>query len=172
MTICPKCGAELELGDWPYCEAPGGHGSIHRMRVQGFDPVVIHRDAQGNIRYPAHSEAPVPAGFQKVELRTVAEVRRFESEVNMVERVKADQSLSQRERAFSEKQAEARRDLRSRMAHMSEFGKDFARHAMENTNQRRPKSRDVGFHVDVFSNNSSNRETHRDALTDWKGRKA
>ena len=139
---------------------------------QGFDPVVIHRDAQGNIRYPAHINAPVPEGYQRVELRTTHEVRRFEAEVNQRERAKADMSLSQREAAFSAAQSQRRRELRSDMAHMSALGQDFAREAISRSNNRRAVPRDVGFHLDVFSNNSSNREVHRDAKTDWRGRKA
>ena len=170
--ICEKCGTELRIGDWPYCDAPGGHSSVRGTFAAGFDPVVIHRDAQGNIRYPAHVNAPVPEGYQRVELRTTHEVRRFESEVNQRERAKADISLSQRESAFSVAQGQRRRDLRSDMAHMSALGKDFAQVAMDRSNNRRAVPRDVGFHIDVFSNNSSNREVHRDAKTDWKGKKA
>ena len=33
------------------------------------------------------------------------------------------------------------------------------------------QTREVGFHLDVFSNDSSNREVHRDERTQWKGRK-
>lgn len=165
--ICKDCGQELEIGSWPYCP----HGSTRGTFAAGFDPVVIHRDAQGNFRYPAHVNAPIPEGFQKVELRTTHEVRAFEAEVNQRERAKADMNLSQRESAFSLQQAARRRDLRSDMNHMSEQGRDFARLAMDRTNNRRAVPRDVGFHLDVFSNNSSNREVHRDAKTDWKGRK-
>ena len=165
---CSTCGAELHVGDWPYCP----HGSTRERFAQSFDPVVVHRDAEGNIRYPAHVDAPVPAGFQKVELRTIGEIRNFEAEVNLRERAKADQHLSRRERDFSEAQSHRRRELRSRMEHMSPFGADFARLAMERGNNRSSAPRDVGFHIDVFSNNSSNREAYRDAKTEWRGRKA
>jgi hypothetical protein len=157
----------MQVGDWPYCPHPSVTGSF----AAGFDPVVIHRDAAGNIRYPANIHAPVPEGYQRVELRTVHEVRRFETEVNQRERAAADQHLSAREQQLSEKQAINRRELRTAMEGMSSFGRDFARHAMEHGNNRRPQTREVGFHLDVFSNDSSNREVHRDARTDWKGRK-
>lgn len=166
-NICPHCGTELEIGDWPYCP----HGRADGRFAQGFDPVVIHRDSVGNIRYPGHIDAPVPAGYQKVELRTTHEVRRFEAEVNQRERVKADEQLSRREAIFSAQQSSRRRELRTEMERMSPLGRDFALHAIDKGNNRRTASRDVGFHLDVFSNYSSNREVHRDARTDWRGRK-
>ncbi len=169
---CSECGTELQVGDWPFC---GGDQNRHVPAdgrfAQGFDPVVIHRDAAGNIRYPGAADAPVPAGFQKVELRTMHEVRRFEAEVNQREHAKADQQLSRREAIFSAQQSQRRRDLRTQMERFSPLGRDFAHHAIDKGNNRRAASRDVGFHLDVFSNDSSNREVHRDARTDWRGRK-
>jgi hypothetical protein len=171
MDRCSDCGDELHVGDWPFCRGPGSHTPARQQNSQLFDPVVIHRDAAGNIRFPGAVDAPVPAGYQKVELRTINEVRRFEAEVNMRERVKADESLSARERQFSEKQSALRGDLRGAMRHMTPFGQDLARLAMDRNNQRGSKPRDVGFHLDVFSNDSSNREIHSDAKTGWRGRK-
>jgi hypothetical protein len=172
VNRCSECGGEIEVGDWPFCNGnPARHVPADGRFAAGFDPVVIHRDAAGNIRYPANIHAPVPEGYQKVELRTVSEVRRFEAEVNQREHVKADQHHSAREAAFAAAQSIRRSDLRGKMRNMSAFGQDFARHAMERTDSSRPQPRDVGFHLDVFSNDSSNRETHRDARTDWKGRK-
>ena len=164
---CAGCGRTLEVGDWPFCP----HGSTLGRFAQGFDPVVIHRDAAGNIRYPASIHAPVPEGYQRVELRTVHEVRKFEAEVNQRERAASDQHLSVREKQFSEKQAANRRELRTAMEGMSNYGRDFAREAIERGNNKRPQTREVGFHLDVFSNDSSNREVHRDERTQWKGRK-
>lgn len=171
MSTCPSCGHELHIGDFPFCEPGGGHSPARSVNAALFDPVVIHRDAAGNIRYPANIHAPVPEGYQKVELRTVGEVRRFEAEVNQREHASADQHHSAREAAFAAAQSNRRSDLRGKMRNMSAFGQDFARHAMERTDSSRPQPRDVGFHLDVFSNDSSNREVHRDERTDWKGRK-
>ncbi len=167
MNTCEKCGHELQIGEWPYCP----HFSVNGSFAAGFEPVVVHRDATGNIRFPGNTNAPIPEGYQKVELRTVNEVRRFEAEVNQREHAKADEHHSRREAAFSEKQAFLRRDLRTAMERMSNYGRDFAQHAIDRGNNRRQTPREVGFHLDVFSNDSSNREVHRDARTDWKGRK-
>jgi hypothetical protein len=57
------------------------------------------------------------------------------------------------------------------MRHMSQYGQDFARAAMA-ANDNRPRGRfDPGFHVEVMHYDSSNREAHRDARTEWRGRK-
>jgi hypothetical protein len=171
MSTCPECGHEIQIGDFPFCEPGGGHSPARSVNASLFDPVVIHRDAAGNIRYPANGSAPVPEGYQRVELRTVHEVRKFEAEVNQREHAASDQHLSAREKQFSEKQAANRRELRTAMDGMSNYGRDFAREAIERGNNRRAQTREVGFHLDVFSNNSSNREVHRDERTQWKGRK-
>ena len=172
MSTCPECGGELHVGDWPMCGGdPARHVPADGRFAQGFDPVVIHRDAVGNIRYPANGSAPVPDGYQRVELRTVHEVRKFEAEVNQREHAASDQHLSAREKQVSEKQAANRRELRTAMDGMSNYGRDFAREAIDRGNNKRLQTREVGFHLDVFSNNSSNREVHRDERTQWKGRK-
>lgn len=172
MSTCRECGGELHVGDWPYCQGdPRKHVPADGRFAQGFDPPVIARDAAGNIRYLMNSQAPIPEGYQRVELKTIHDVRRFEREVNDRERAAADRHLSAREKQFSEKQAINRRELRTAMDGMSNYGRDFAREAIERGNNRRPQTREVGFHLDVFSNDSSNREVHRDERTQWKGRK-
>ncbi len=138
MSTCPECGGELHVGDWPMCGGdPARHVPADGRFAQGFDPVVIHRDAAGNIRYPANGSAPVPEGYQRVELRTIHEVRKFEAEVNQREHAASDQHLSAREKQFSEKQAANRRELRTAMDGMSNYGRDFAREAIERGNNRR-----------------------------------
>ena len=57
------------------------------------------------------------------------------------------------------------------MEGMSNYGRDFAREAIDRGNNKRLQTREVGFHLDVFSNDSSNREVHRDERTQWRGRK-
>ena len=51
---------------------------------------------------------------------------------------------------------------------------DRAREYIAEKDQRRDNSRphSTNFHMDVFSNDSSNREQYSDARTEWKGRKA
>jgi hypothetical protein len=59
---------------------------------------------------------------------------------------------------------------------MSAHGRQFldqAREYQEMKDQQRENSRprSTNFHIDVFANDSSNREAYRDARTNWQGRK-
>ncbi len=144
------------------------------LNAQSFDPVVVHRDAEGNIRFPGHTHAPVPPGFQKVELRTVREVRALEREMNHRESARALDHITREEMAFSADRADRRSDLTASMRHMSPFGRDFARVAMQQMDERRRTSRrtgEAGFYVECLTQDSSNRGGQRDASTDWKYRK-
>ena len=45
--------------------------------------VLVFRDAAGNVRYPGRTDAPCPAGFEPVRLRSLRAVERFEREHNV-----------------------------------------------------------------------------------------
>lgn len=150
-TKCADCGAELEHGDWPFCGGKNNHASVFNVNAQRFDPVVIHRDAAGNVRYPGRSDAPVPKGFERVELRTVAEVRHFERDVDRKEAARFDLSRTRSEENFRAHQEQQRSDLRQEMRHMSNQGRDFARHAIEQNNKRDRGRYDAGFRVEALS---------------------
>lgn len=144
------------------------------LNAQSFDPVVIHRDAEGNISFPGNSNAPIPPGFEKVELRTVREVRALEREMNTRERARAEEHIMREESAFRAGREERRSELASAMVRMSPYGRDFARHVMKAMDERRHQRRhipDPGFFVEAFSQDSSNREAHFDASTGWQRRK-
>ena len=48
------------------------------------DAVVVFRDPNGKIRYPMRNDAPTPPGYERVEMRSLAEVNRFEREHGVV----------------------------------------------------------------------------------------
>lgn len=146
-TKCNHCGQEIEYGDYPFCP----HETTFSVNAQRFDPVVIHRDAAGNVRYPGRADAAVPHGFQKVELRTLAEVRHFEREVGRKEAARYDESRTRSEENFRQHQEQQRSDLRQHMQSMSNHGRDFARHAMDENNKRGRKKYEAGFRVEALS---------------------
>lgn len=143
----------------------------YNYRAQRFDPVVVHVDKQGNIRFPGHADAACPAGYERRELRTVNEVRSFERHVNLKDRVEWEQRQAIREQQFSEQQSANRRELRSAMERMSQRGRDFAELAMRRNNDRKKAQFHDGFFVEAFSQDSSNRDAYRDERTGWKGRR-
>lgn len=169
---CPDCGAELQIGDWPFCRRTGSHEPTRARLSQTFDPVVIHRDAAGNVRFPASPDSPVPSGFAKVELRTVHEVRKFEREVNGKERARWDEHRERVARAAEESTRARRSELLDAMQHMSPYGRDFARQAMDANDRKSAGSYDAGFHIEAFSQDSSNRAPHRDERTGWRARRS
>jgi hypothetical protein len=171
-VICSSCNHEMEIGDYPFCP----HESIYVQNSQGFDPVVIHKDAQGNVRFPGSANAPCPPGFQRVELTNVSQIRKLEREVNAKELSRAEGNR-QAQKAQSEGERMARREkFKEIVRNFSPKGKRFAEDMMKVRDQRQgrldKRITDMGFHVEAFSQNSSNREAHNDAVTGWRGRKS
>lgn len=144
---------------------------FYQKMAQNPNPVVVHRDKEGNIRYPAHADAPVPLGYEKVEMHTLGEIHRFEKEQNLrlsVEHERFSQAEhEQRETMLKERHAE----LRAEMRHMTPYGQDFARLAMEASNRKGPRKTDPGFHVEVAHYDQRERGDYRDERTGWKGRR-
>jgi hypothetical protein len=131
------------------------------------EATVVHRNAQGELRFPAQADAPVPPGFEKVELRTVGERDRFERQQNHRENQTHAEFLENRERTYSEVEKQNRSDLRARMQSMSNLGRDFARLAMEKSNQKPRWRFDAGFHIETNHQDASSRG-ERSERTGWK----
>lgn len=144
---------------------------FHQRMAQNPNPVVIHRDKEGNVRFPASADAVVPPGYEKVEMHTLAEIHRFEKEQNTRMRLESEQfsqeEHKQREAMLKERHAELRQD----MQRMSPYGRDFARLAMEMSNRRGPRNSDPGFHVEIAHYDQRERGDYRDEKTDWKSRR-
>jgi hypothetical protein len=109
-------------------------------------------------------------GFVKKELRTIREVEQFERQMNAKIRSETDQHRENEERHYQEARAKLRGELRQAMQHFSNFGRDFARVAMERTDSRKRKTNDPGFHVQILHFDQSNREAYRDSRTNWQRR--
>lgn len=133
-----------------------------RPKDWAIKPVVIHVDRGGAVRFPGNSDAKVPKGFNKVELRTIPEIEKFEREMNRKFHAEAEQHHENEARVFGEIRAQLRSELRQRMQTMSALGRDFARAAMEANDRRPRKSSDTGFHLQVLHFNASNREPFRE----------
>lgn len=146
MAKCGSCGQELEIGDFPFCP----HGSVFE-RNANFSPIVIHQDAEGNVSFPGRSDVPPRPGYQRVELNTTAEVRAFERQYNQRMRAEHYAGREEKEQIESAITAQRRSDLRMAMQGMSRFGRDFARIAMEKSNDKRRGTFDPGFRVSVLS---------------------
>jgi len=130
--------------------------------AQRFDPVVIHKDAEGNIRFPAHTNAPVPKGFHKVELTDINQVRKLEREINSQDRKKADRFREARSKFLDGQLKENRRAMETLVERFSQRGKrfyDMMRQVSEDRQKNGLRNTNPEFYVDAFSMDQSNRDS-------------
>lgn len=132
-----------------------------RAKNWAIKPIVIHVGEDGKVRFPGDEHARVPKGFNRVELKSLSEIRAFEKEMNQKFSSEAARHHENEERHFEAVRAQLRGDLRQRMQTMSAFGRAFAQFCIDANNQRRRKSSDVGFQVQVINFDQSNREPYR-----------
>lgn len=138
--------------------------------AQGFNPVVIHKDAKGNIRYPGRADAPVPKGFQKVELTTVQQVRQLEREQGSVDTLQAAKFRNARQMLTDGQLKENRRCMEKIVAGFTPRGKKFydaMRKVSEMRQRQGPKATNPEFVVQAFSYDASNREAHFDERAEF-----
>lgn len=160
--------------DWPStpacptCGAPTVQVFLPRQQTR-CDPVVVYKAPDGSFRFPGDPDGAGAhkygaQGYERVELRSATDVRRFESVMNKQELSRAHRRVEAIQANREARESASRSELRRQMESMSERGRAIARAAMSR-NDAKPKERatDVGFHVDVFSNDRSNREVSRDA---------
>ena len=180
------CGYEecQEVGTY----RPSFWQSSRVQLAQRFSPVVIHRAADGSVRFPGHANAPVPEGFQKVELSTLHDVRKFEAEISKQDSVKSEKFRVARAE-FLDGQLKANREAVDRIVAggtwegtdeqgriiqrrgMSERGLKILHQLREASKQKQAQGRSNAnpeFFVEAFSRDASNREHHRDASTEWQ----
>lgn len=94
MDICPDCGKNLEIGDWPLPCAGLGH-SLHgtfwtgNAQVHASEKVVVYRGPEGDVKIPGRADRPMhpklaAAGYVRETLETVSDVRRIEKETGLI----------------------------------------------------------------------------------------
>ncbi len=173
MITCTECGKELEIGQHPFCP----HGYVRGAYAQAFSPIVIHVSADGQYRFPGSTDAAVPEGYRKVELRTIQEADRVTREVNAREdeTLRSVQHQSETSRSLTRARNRAFMDgIRSRLSPQAQQYLDRAREyvALKDRERSNVQPRSTNFYMDVFAHDSSNREGHADERTQWKNRKA
>lgn len=142
----------------------------HPTHAQRFSPIVVHRDAAGNVRFPAHADAPIPPGFQKVELTDFHQVRKFEKEMNDRDAAKAQQFTHTRQQFLDGQLKENRRVMEQLVSKFTPRGRKFYEKMREVSEMRRLKGRNdakPSFYVEALSMDASNREEYRDARNEW-----
>lgn len=154
---CPNCGAPTE--------------QVHLPKAVQWraDPVIVFRGPDGQYRFPGDANGLQAStyrkqGFEQIELRGAADVRRFESHMNKHESRWASRRAEIQQRMREAREQSSRSDLRGLMQSMSERGRAIARAAMRrNDDKPREHAKDAGFHSEVYSFDRSNRDESRDA---------
>lgn len=160
QTLKPTCGHNGCLLEGEYSPSFWYNSATNAQR---FSPVVVHRDINGKLRFPGHANAPVPEGYQRVELTTLPEIRALEREVNAQDR-QTDQKFQDVRNKFLDGQlAENRRSVAAQVEGFSARGKWFYDAIRKVSEKKRLAGRSSSrpeFYVDAFSQNSSNREEY------------
>jgi hypothetical protein len=138
--------------------------------AQRFAPVVVHKDAEGNVRFPGHADAPVPEGFHKVELTDFHQIRKFEREVNQRDKERAEKFHSAKSFLLDGQLKENRRVMGELVKNFTSRGRKFydkMREVSERKQKEAGRGIDPGFYIEAFTQDSSNRQDYRDAKNDW-----
>jgi len=118
-----------------------------------------------------NNSAPVPAGYERKELRTFAEADHALKRVNAAERRKIEQRMEAECAQIEANEKINHGALRMQMQQMSPAGRAFARLAMARAEQKRPRTFDANVYLDVRERDASNREAFEDSRTGWRNRK-
>lgn len=150
--------------------------------AQLFDPIVVHRRLNPDnndyeYHYPARHDEPTPSGYERLEMNTMREVDRFTKGRGEVERELNQMGLA-REKAHFDQQIKARREHSdSEMRRLGIRPSRLTEVMRRRIDQKRDKrysllmNKDMNFHNQAMSFDSSNRQEHRDQDTGWKGRR-
>ena len=166
---CNACKKDINLGDWPYCP----HESVFNLTARRFDPIVVHRDAAGNVRFPASTDAPVPEGFQKIEIFDFHHARKLEKEIEQRQTVASEQFRRTRQAFLDGQLKENRRVMDHLSSKFTDRGKNFyakMREASMAKQAQGPRPISPAFYIEALTQNSSNREGYSDARTGWQNK--
>jgi hypothetical protein len=162
------------LADWPAtpacvsCGQPTEQYHPPPRSERSIAAIVVYRAPDGTFRFPGDGSGAQAAryasqGFERVELRGAADVRRFEKVMNAHEYSRAMRRVEVRQAQREARERETRSELRQRMQSFTRFGREVAKAAMTmNDNKPRLRAADPNFHSEVFSYDRSNREESRD----------
>lgn len=167
MTICDRCGAAIEIGDYPVCRGNpedhrGGHGSMLVGNAARIDTVAYFKNARGEIYLPGRADERTPPGYERYETNQPADVRKLMKQMDTESRMQHELRQAQEEATTGEWRRQLRSDLRQKMQSMSPRGRDFAKLAIERSNNRAKPRYSPGNHMVALEYNDSN---HDQAMT-------
>lgn len=197
---CGSCGHIFEqfrrmadFDQYPPCPKCDGESAKHYLpsgASLNAPAVVVYKTPDGTFRFPGDTNPNgrtakqySDLGYERVELKGWADVRRMEGQVSKQQaseiRQRVERQCEMRERSMSDRRSEIRRSLeqgfvmpetdekgretgRTKVVRMGQEARDFVRAAVErNDGKPRPREFESGFHVDVYSQNRGNRDEGR-----------
>lgn len=170
-TPCPDCGGTIHVGSWPFCNGdPAKHQSVFRHQ-SSIEPVLIFRAADGRIRIPGSNSARTPRGYERVEIRDIQTLAKFDKGYREQLRRESSDLRAIHDEHFAAYQRQSRSELRQAMVHMNPFGRALAEYAMRKSDEReRPRGEQFEAGFSVLNWNASERGVQRDQATNWRPR--
>lgn len=120
-------------------------------------PIVVFRNAKGEVAYPGDPTDPAPKGYERQELRTIREIESFEREIGSKERGRAEKFAEAENAFFESRRKQNRSDLRMAMQSWSPIMRAAAEQAMRKTDERQKRVADGGVRVHILHFDQSNR---------------
>lgn len=163
----PSCSEVLANG--AVCGEPTEQIHLPRAVSWTLDPVVVYKTADGSFRFPGDVNGAGDAkyaamGYERIELRSAADVRRFEGVMNKREYSRAARRVERMHQFQESRAAKLRGDLRQLMQSMSPAGRALARAVMaRNDAKQKLRPSEANFHLEAFSFDHSNRGESRDS---------
>jgi hypothetical protein len=140
-------------------------------RTSAIEPVLIFRSASGKIRIPGSNTARTPAGYERMEIRDIQTLSKFDKGYREQLRRESSDLRAAHDQAFADFQKQSRSELRQQMQSMNPFGRALAEYAMKKSDERRrPNDGDFNAGMEVLNYDASNRSVHRDQATGWRPR--
>lgn len=156
MPPCVACGGPVEI----ICLPP--------RTTWRAEAVVVYKAPDGTFRYPGTTNGVATKmyakmGYERVELRSAAEVRHFERAVNTQLGSDEARKVEGRHANRLAQESHTRPELFRRMKTMSNFGRDLGHAAVARGNARpQERSQGTGFRVEAYSEDRGNRDESRD----------
>lgn len=154
-----------QLPPCPQCGKPSVRAYLPQTVKGLVAPVIVYKGPDGNIRFPGHKDHHQyeKKGYERIEIRGAHEMRRFEQTMNRHEFSRASRKTEYAQQAREAQQKVLRSALRDRFTSMTRAGRDLAREAMRrNDNKPVERTREAGFHSEIYSYDRGNREEGRD----------
>ena len=173
MANCKECGAEVVIGDWPWCP----HGLIREANAKRFDDIVVWQSDSDPDKYsfPGQAGESVPDGYHKIVISNLRQSDQFVSRFNDLERQRLQSERDMRwaidDAGIRERRAaeDARGAVSTRADAMRRAVREWADRRRD---ARRRSKIDPQFHNNALSFDSGHRNSYSGEETGWRERKS